>query len=189
MQGLHGEQIERRQRVRQTLRISQRIGDRHPHVRNAELGQHGTVVKLNHGMNNALRVHDDLKVLDRHVKKPVRLNQLKTLVHHRGGVDRDFWTHFPVRVLERLDDADGPHALQRPVAKRPAGGRQQDTAQRRSLLILQDLKDGVVLAVNGDNSPPPPSVRTNDQLPRHHQGFLVRQRHVQAGMDSAQGRP
>src|SRR5262245_48001507 len=54
MQRLHFEEIKRWQGIGEAVRIRQGIGNRDTHVRDAELGQDGAVVKFHHGMDDTL---------------------------------------------------------------------------------------------------------------------------------------
>ncbi len=88
------------------LRVVQRVGDRHPHVGVAEVGQGGAVVEVDQRVDDRLRVDDDLDPLEGDAEEVVRLDRLEALVHQRRRVDRDPPAHAPGRVGERLLDAD-----------------------------------------------------------------------------------
>lgn len=53
-------------------------------------------------MDDALRVHDNIDIIVVSAEKVVSFDDLQALVHHRGAVHRDFCTHIPVRMLQRI---------------------------------------------------------------------------------------
>ena len=78
--------------------------------------------EFNQRMHHALAMDDDIHPLRRHRKKPYGLNQLKALIHHGGGIDRDLRAHAPVGVVERLLTVTPRQFFFRPAEKRAAGG-------------------------------------------------------------------
>ena len=78
------------------------VGDRHPHVRVAEMGQGRAVDEVDQRVDQRLRVDDDVDPLVRHPEQMVGLDQLEALVHQRRRVDRDLAAHLPGRMRERL---------------------------------------------------------------------------------------
>ena len=58
--------------------------------------------KVDHRVDDRLRVHHDVDVGVGDVEEQVRLDQLEALVDQRRGVDRDHRAHVPGRVGERL---------------------------------------------------------------------------------------
>ena len=77
--------------------IVQRVGDRHPHVRVAEVGEGRAVAQLHEAVDDRLGVHDDVDLLVRRPEQVVGLDHLKALVHQRRRVDRDLAAHRPRR--------------------------------------------------------------------------------------------
>jgi hypothetical protein len=140
------------------------------HVGGAQLRDDGAVEILDHRMDHALRMHDDLDALERRAEEPVRLDHLEALVHHRGRVDRDLAAHHPVGMRARLLGRHAREALERRGAERPARGGEQDAAHARALELArapageaarQRLEDRRVLAVDRQQRRaalrPPPS--------------------------------
>ena len=84
------------------VRVVQRVGDRHAHVRIAQVGERGAVVQVHHRVDDRLRVHHHVDPVVGDAEQVVRLDQLEALVHQRGRVDRDLPAHVPGRVGERL---------------------------------------------------------------------------------------
>ena len=105
------------------LRMVQRVGDRHAHVRDGRGGRASAPSQsCDERVDDRLRVHDDVDPVVRRAEQVVGLDHLEALVHQRRRVDRDLAAHRPGRVLERLLDR---HV----VAARPARGR--GTGRRR----------------------------------------------------------
>ncbi len=76
-------------------------------------------------------------------------HHLQPLVHHGGGVDRDFRPHRPVRMVEGLLHRNVAKRLGRAVPERPAGRGQHELLNRPLGLARQALKNRRVLAVDG----------------------------------------
>ena len=79
-------------------------------------------------MNNALPMNHDLDLGLRDIEEPAGFNHFKSLVHQRGGVDRDFRAHFPIRVLERPLRCDILQLFRAQIPEGPSGCRQDQTA-------------------------------------------------------------
>ena len=95
----HGPEVETVPSHRSALRVVEGILDRKLHIRRSELRHHSTVLKLYHGVDHTLRLHDHLDIVHSHIKKPFRLHDLETFVDHGGTVDGDLRSHGPVRML------------------------------------------------------------------------------------------
>ena len=76
----------------------------------------------------------------------------------------------------------------RPIAERPARGREQDAVEVLAALPLEALEDGAVLAVDRQDAHAAPRRASGHQRPGHDQGFLVGQRDRFAGIDGRQRR-
>ena len=63
---------------------------------------------------------DDFHLRFGHAEKPSGLDDFKALVHERRGIDGDFTTHVPCRMLQRLFRRDGGKINVRPFVKRAA---------------------------------------------------------------------
>ena len=99
------------------VRVGQGIGDRDPHVRNSHLGNNGSVNKFNQGMDDTLRMDQDLDIFDCNIKEPFRLDNFKALVHQCCRVDRYLFSHIPVRMIEGLRRGHFPEFSFRTGAK------------------------------------------------------------------------
>ena len=85
-----------------SLRIIKRILDRQFHVRCSKLSDHRTVLIFYHRMNNALRLYDNLDLIDRNVKKPFGFYHFKTFIHHCRRIDRNLLSHLPVWMFQSI---------------------------------------------------------------------------------------
>ena len=159
------------------LRVGHRVEDGHPHVRHAQLGQDGPVLKAHHGMDDALGMDDHLDLLRGHVKQPFRLDDFQGLVEHGRRVHGDLLAHVPGRVVQCLGLGGVHDFFLRPGAEGAAGGRQEDAGGLLPLPPLQALEDGAVLAVHRQQGRDPVFHRAllHHQLAAGHQGFLVGQ--------------
>ena len=92
---------------RVAARIRQGVLDRESHVRGTQLGLEGAVAEADGGVDDALRVDDDLDRVVADIVQPVRLDDLQALVRERRGVDGDLRAHRPGRMPERLLRGDG----------------------------------------------------------------------------------
>src|SRR5437588_11546639 len=71
------------------------------HVRDAELRLDAAVNELDHRMHHAFWMNDDLDGRVGDIEEEMRLDDLETLVHHRGGAALDLGPHFPARMRQR----------------------------------------------------------------------------------------
>ena len=138
-------------------------------------------------MHDALRVDEHLDVFSPDVEQPAGLDHLQPFVHQGGGVDGDFFAHFPVGVGQGLLRGDCPELALGQIAKRPAGGSEDELADIRFFPGLQRLGNGAVFAVNGQQGYLAAFYRGHDQVAGHDQGFLVGQGDVFSGLDGRQG--
>lgn len=69
------------------------------HVGNGELCLDGPVTKLDHAMDDTLRMNQNFDLLWVYVKKPSRFHDLESFVHHGGAVNCDFRSHVPIRIF------------------------------------------------------------------------------------------
>src|SRR5207253_7489543 len=100
------------------------------------------------GMDYGLRMDDDADRVGRDAEEKMRLDDLQSFVHHRGGVDRDLWTHLPGRVRQGILDGDGAEARKLALAERSSGGRQDQRADLFEPAAPQRLMDRAVLGID-----------------------------------------
>ena len=161
------------------LGVVQRVGDRHPHVRIAEVGQRGAVAQLDQAVDDRLGVDDDVDLLVGRPEQVVGLDQLEALVHQRGRVDRDLAAHRPGRMRERLLDGHAARA-RRPL--RPRNGPPEAVRISRSTvpgaLGGEQLVERGVLGVDRDDRGAGGLRERVTSSPPDHQRLLVGQRQV-----------
>eukprot|EP00964_Phaeocystis_antarctica_P104088 scaffold69268_cov75-Phaeocystis_antarctica.AAC.3 len=141
------------------VRPAHAVEDGQSHVGPAQLADDRRVRGLDAGVDDRLRVDDDVDVVIVDAEEP--------LVHHRRRVDRDLGAHVPVGVGRRLlahrlglGLVERHQLLRREVAEGTARRGEDDAAQRVGRHALQALEDGRVLRVGG----------------RHHRAVLLEQR-------------
>ena len=87
------------------------------------MGLHASVRELDHGMDSALRLHDDTNLVIRHIEEMMRFDNLKTFVHQRRGVDGDLGAHIPRGMSERLRGSDPLQLITFLASERTTRGR------------------------------------------------------------------
>ena len=182
------EKIQRRIRIRKPLWITQCQTDRNPHIRHAHLTDHRIVRKLHRRVQNALRVHQHLDLICRHIEQPPRLDDLQTFVHHGRRIDRDLRAHVPVRMAQRLRQRHMRKLLPRKSAKRTAARCQEYFFNRTVPIALQALKNCAVLAVHRQQLHAAFGCRLHDQLPARQQRLLVGECNILACQNRVIGR-
>src|SRR5579871_4188247 len=68
-------------------------------------------------MNRRLRMNNHFHLARRHVKKSACLDDLKSLIHERGGIDGDPLSHLPGGMIQGLFHRDGSKLRGRSVAE------------------------------------------------------------------------
>ncbi len=157
------------------------------HIRHAPLCLHRAIPEGDHGVHDGLGMDDHTNFFRRHVKKPVRLDDLQPLVHHGGGIDGYFGTHAPVGMAQRLRHGDLLHLLVRKRSKRAARTREDDLLHRFRVFSEETLKNGAVLTVDGQNRRPGIPGRCRHQTAADDQRFLVGERDAYTALHRRQG--
>ncbi|OPZ89130.1 MAG: hypothetical protein BWY73_01565 [candidate division TA06 bacterium ADurb.Bin417] len=114
----------------------------------------------------------------------MRLDHLQGLVDHGGAVDTDLAPHLPDRVGQGFGYRDLPAPA---AEKGAAAGGQEDPAHRPVRVGSQDLEDGVVFAVQGDDPDAPAPGGPGQQFPGHDHGLLAGQGQGPSGFQYPQG--
>ncbi len=143
-----GHQIRWCRRRPESLRIGEGVLDGKSHVGGAQLGLQRAVDELDGRVHDALGMDDDLDRVVADIVQPVCLDHLQPLVGERRRVDRDLGAHRPRRVAERLLGGDRGQVRGGRVEERSAGGREQESRDRRELLSRERLPDRRVLGVD-----------------------------------------
>mmetsp|Transcript_129510 Transcript_129510/g.314583 ORF Transcript_129510/g.314583 Transcript_129510/m.314583 type:complete len:284 (-) Transcript_129510:701-1552(-) len=127
----------RRLRALDSLRPRHGVENRQTHVRPAELREDARVARLDHAVNDRLRVNDDVDVVVRGSVQVVRLDHLQGFIHQCRGVARDLRAHVPVGMRRRLLLQETrvvlrvlAHLREFDVAERASGRGQDDPSER-----------------------------------------------------------
>jgi hypothetical protein len=104
VQGTDLGEVERLQIVRDAVGPGDGVLNGEAHVAVAELGDDAVVGELDHAVDDALRMHDDLDLVHRHVEEPLGLDHFEAFVEERGAVDGDLAAHGPGGMLQCLGD-------------------------------------------------------------------------------------
>ena len=139
-------------------------------------------------MNDALRMDEHLDSFCRNAKQPLCLNHLKTLIHHRCGVNRDFGTHIPSGMLQGICLCDVGYLIHRLQAERTTRCRQQYLFNLIVTLAHDTLEDGRMLTVNRQYRRMVFVGQLADQFTGHNQRLLVGKAYLLTGLDGMNGR-
>ena len=135
-----------------TVRIGEGVLDRQTHIRHTELRFHRPVFKLHHRVNHGLRMHHDFNLAGLNAKQPLRLDNLKTFVHHRSGVDGNLGPHLPVGVFQGLRlGHHGLKLLQRAGTERSPEAVSMTFLYRIADFSCQTLKNSGMFESTGKN--------------------------------------
>jgi hypothetical protein len=115
----------------------------------------------------------------------VGLDDLQSLVHQGGGIDRDLGPHLPRGVGERLLRGDPGEV--RPPAERTARGGEHYAGDIVARYPGQALGDGGVLGVDRLDAASATPCRVETQLAAGDEALLVRQGEGLAGLERDQG--
>src|SRR5205809_726269 len=107
----------------------------------------------------------------------MRFDHLQRLVGECRAVDGDLFPHAPRGMLERLFRSCPPERFERPIAKRSARRSEHHATNVLVTASSDALQDSAMLAVHWDDlSTAAPDCLANE-MARHDQRFLVRERH------------
>src|SRR6266446_4689771 len=82
-------------------------------------------------------------------EQPSRLDDFKTFVHHRGGINRDAIAHSPVWVRERLFRRDALQRSEWRLSKRSARSGEHQPPHLAVLSAAQTLLERVLVPLHG----------------------------------------
>mmetsp|Transcript_21499 Transcript_21499/g.43546 ORF Transcript_21499/g.43546 Transcript_21499/m.43546 type:complete len:251 (-) Transcript_21499:376-1128(-) len=177
------------------MRPAHAVEDGQPHVRPAELRDHGRVRRLHRRVDDRLRMDDNFDVVVLAAEEVVRFNHLQTLVHHRCRVDSNLRAHVPVGMCASLLAhhlgllaVERDQLVGREVAKGAARGSKDDATQRARRHSLQTLEDGRVLRIRRCHLGAILVEQRQDHGPACDQRLLVRQRNCAAQLNGFDGR-
>src|SRR6266566_863401 len=115
-------------------------------------------------------------------------DDFERLVDERGGIDRDLLAHRPGRMFERFGHRRARDPLGAPGAERAARRGENEPRELGRPAPRHALQDGAVLGIDRDDFATALTRRLRDQLARHHQRFLVRQRDAFAHLECRERR-
>ena len=180
---------ERRHGRRGALGVGEGVGDRHAHVRVAEMREHRTVAEADERVHDRPRVHDHLDLLVREPEEVVRLDELEPLVREGGRVDGDLRAHRPGRVRERVLHGDVAELVAAAAAKRAARGGQDEGVRRTpESRPSRHWNAARVLAVDGQQAAAAPTARGEREVAGRDEALLVGEREVDAVLERPQRR-
>ena len=106
------------------------------------------VAKLDQPVDHRLGVNDNVDLVELELEQVVGLDHLQALVHQRGRIDRDLWTHRPIWMLERLLRRCRSDRLLGPRAERTARRSEDDAADILATAGTHRLEQSVVLGID-----------------------------------------
>ncbi len=171
------------------LRIRQRKLDRKPHVRYAELGDHGAVHQLHHRVYDALGVNHHSNVLRLDGKEVHGLHKLQPLVHQRGAVHGNLRAHAPVGMRHRLRGRNALQLLALLPAEGAAGAGEQDLVQLAFSPAHETLEDGGMLRIHGHDLRALLLCPRHDEIARADKRLLVGKGDALFRVDGGKRRP
>ena len=187
----HVAKIQRLRARNHSVRPSQPVGDGNFHVGRPQLGNHGMVGVLNHGMDHTLGMDHHLNLVGPHAEQKMGLDHFQGLVHHGGGVNRYFASHHPIRMGTGLRGRDIAKRARVALAKGAARGCQNNFVNplRPNIgIIRQGLKHRRVLAVNWQKLGPAEFDRLQKIIAADHQCLFVGQQQALARPRRSQAR-
>ena len=122
----HGK-IYPRKRAFRAFGIRQRILNGNPHIRLTHLCDDCAILIFHRGMDNALRMHQNLNLIYIYIKQPFRLHHFQALIHQRCRINRNLLAHVPVRVRQCIRRRYMLQLLAFFATEGAAGGCQQNT--------------------------------------------------------------
>ena len=102
-------------------------------------------------MDDRLRMHKHLDLFRRHIKQPSCLDDFQSFIGQRGGIDGDFFPHFPVRMVKSLFHRHMLKIFSCLTPERSAGSSQQDLLCRVAVFSVQRLEDRAMFRVHRVN--------------------------------------
>src|SRR5699024_165326 len=137
----HGIQVHRIG-CRQPVRMTEGELYRCLHVRCAHLCHNAVVIEFHHGMDDALPVEYRCHLVHISIEKPFRLYNFQTFIHHCGGIDCNFLSHRPVRVIECHSKRDPGKFLPCEISEGSTACCQYDAFHLTQPFAAQTLENG-----------------------------------------------
>ncbi len=190
--GLEGElgelgEVERGEGVGDAVGVGNSVLDGEAHVAMAELGEDAAVLKLDHAMDDALGVDDDVDFCHGDIEQPFGFDHFEAFVKEGGGVDGDFAAHVPGGVFEGLGEGDVGELVSGEGAEGAAAGGEEEAADGIAVLAFEALEDGVVLAIDGEKADAFGGGGGGDGLAGHDEDFFASDGEIHAAVDGGEG--
>ena len=183
------DRIERHgRRVRDPLRMRQRIEHRKLHARRAHLRKDAAVDELHEAVHDALRMHDDIDLREIEIEQIMGLDHLERFVGQRRAVDRDLLAHAPRGMTQRLFDGSALESLATPIAEGSSRRREHDAPHVLAASPRDALQNRAVLAVDWNDLAPALLDRSADKMAGHHERLFVRERNPLAAFERRERR-
>ena len=135
-------------------------------------------------MDDLLRVNHDLDLLGRHAEEVLGLDDLQSLVHHRGRIHRDLAPHGEIGVRAGLIGCDIAQRGRIARAKRPAGRGQHDLLNAPppgGRIVRQRLKNSRMLTVDRQQRGAAVAHGPQEHIAADHQCLFVGEQQALAG--------
>ena len=140
-------------------------------------------------MDYGLRMDHDIDLVRSRIEQPPGLNHLESLVHHRGGINGDFRSHCPLRMLQRLILRGSSDPVPVPGTERPAGCSEMDARNRIASRPEKALEYGRMFRIHRQNRRIVLLGQVHDHRPAGHQSLLVRKSDYLARLYRGNRRP
>ena len=139
---------------------------------------------LNHRMDDALGMNDNLNAFRLEIKKPASLDNFQALIHQRRRVNGNFLAHRPVRMMRSFFNRDIGKVLS--LTERPARASQKDIGFTSGFLGRSDktLKNSIVFAVDRHENSTRGLNRIHQDSAAANDTFLIGQQKLFTGFGS-----
>ena len=134
-------------------------------------------------MNNRLRMYHHLNLAGLYAKQPFGFDHFEPLVHHRGRINSDLSSHFPIRMFESLYFCHSLQLFHSTCTERTSGSSQDNFLYRIAYLSGQTLEDGRMFRIDRQNSYPMFCDRFVDQFSGYDQSLFVSQSNIFSGFN------
>ena len=171
-----------------SVRIVQSVLDRKSHIRSSKLCHDRTILKLHHGMDDTLRLHHHLNMIQIHVKQPFGFHNFQPFVYQGCGIYGDLSSHYPVWMLQSICNSDPSQLFCGTSAEGTTGCRDQKLVDLFVFFSVDSLENSAVFTVYRKDRYAIFLCHGHDQMTGCDKGFLICQGNVLSGTDSLHGR-
>ena len=168
--------------------IVQSVLDRKSHIRSSKLRHDRTVFKFHHGMNDTLRLHHHLDMIQIHIKQPSGFHNFQALVYQGRGIYGDLPSHYPVWMFQSICNRDISKLFCSTSAERAAGCRDQKFMDLFVFFSVDSLENGAVFTIYRKDGYTIFSCHWHDQMTCRDKSLFIGQGNILSGTDSLHGR-